>query len=63
MPDADHSDFAAECGKGTYVRALARDLGRALGCFGHVRALRRTRVGPFAESRHDFTGRTGGFVP
>jgi tRNA pseudouridine55 synthase len=40
----------AECGKGTYVRAIARDLGRALGCFGHVTALRRTRVGPFLEA-------------
>ncbi|MCA0400971.1 MAG: tRNA pseudouridine(55) synthase TruB [Proteobacteria bacterium] len=39
----------AACGKGTYVRAIARDLGRALGCYGHVTALRRTRVGPFAE--------------
>ena len=39
--------FEAECGKGTYVRAIARDLGRVLGCFGHVTALRRTRVGPF----------------
>ena len=48
--------FEAECGKGTYVRALARDLGRALGCCGHVSALRRTAVGPFAEARHDFAG-------
>ncbi len=39
----------AACGKGTYVRAIARDMGRALGCFGHVTALRRTRVGPFDE--------------
>jgi tRNA pseudouridine55 synthase len=46
-PDADHTSFEAECGKGTYVRALARDLGRALGCCGHVVALRRTAVGPF----------------
>ena len=37
----------AECGKGTYIRAIARDLGRALGCYGHVVELRRTRVGPF----------------
>jgi tRNA pseudouridine55 synthase len=50
MPDADHAVFAAECGKGTYVRALARDLGRALGSLGHVCALRRGRVGPFGES-------------
>ena len=39
----------AECGKGTYVRSLARDLGRTLGCFGHVSALRRAAVGPFGE--------------
>lgn len=48
--DADHSLFEAECGKGTYVRALARDLGRQLGCFGHVTALRRTGVGPFTQA-------------
>jgi tRNA pseudouridine55 synthase len=47
--DRDRSILEADCGKGTYVRALARDLGRALGCLGHVAALRRTRVGPFAE--------------
>jgi tRNA pseudouridine55 synthase len=50
MPDADHTVLAAECGKGTYVRSLARDMGRALGCFGHVSALRRTAVGPFQEA-------------
>ena len=49
VPDADHAVFEAECGKGTYVRSLARDMGRALGCLGHVRALRRTAVGPFGE--------------
>jgi tRNA pseudouridine55 synthase len=49
--DADHAVFEAECGKGTYVRALARDLGRKLGCLGHVEALRRTRVGPFDETQ------------
>jgi tRNA pseudouridine55 synthase len=48
-PDADHAVFKAECGKGAYVRGLARDMGRALGCFGHVAALRRTSVGPFGE--------------
>jgi tRNA pseudouridine55 synthase len=47
MPDRDHAVFEAECGKGTYVRALARDMGRRLGCFGHVVALRRMAVGPF----------------
>jgi len=43
--------FEAECGKGAYVRALARDIGRLLGCFGHVVLLRRTRVGPFSAAR------------
>ena len=47
--DPDEAVFEAHCGKGTYVRAIARDLGRLLGCFGHVVALRRTRVGPFTE--------------
>jgi tRNA pseudouridine55 synthase len=50
LPDPHHAVFAAECGKGTYVRALARDMGRVLGCFGHVDALRRTAVGPFTEA-------------
>ncbi|NUJ80218.1 tRNA pseudouridine(55) synthase TruB [Methylocystis sp. FS] len=45
----DDATFVMECGKGAYVRAVARDLGRILGCFGHVTALRRTRVGPFLE--------------
>ncbi|WP_457487877.1 tRNA pseudouridine(55) synthase TruB [Tardiphaga sp. P5_C10] len=50
QPDSDHAVFEAECGKGTYVRALARDIGRLLGCYGHISALRRTLVGPFAEA-------------
>jgi tRNA pseudouridine55 synthase len=37
-----------ECGKGTYVRALARDMGRDLGCYGHIAQLRRIEVEPFA---------------
>ena len=45
----EKATFSAQCGKGTYVRAIARDLGRLLGCYGHVTALRRTRVGPFTE--------------
>ena len=49
IPDPDHAVLEAECGKGTYVRSLARDLGRTLGCFGHVSALRRATVGPFGE--------------
>jgi tRNA pseudouridine55 synthase len=46
-PDPSHATFVMECGKGTYVRSFARDLGRKLACFGHISALRRTRVGPF----------------
>jgi len=49
MPDDATSVFEADCGKGTYVRALARDLGRLLGCYGHVTQLRRTRVGTFSD--------------
>ncbi len=49
VPDEDTAVLEARCGKGTYVRAIARDLGRALGCRGHVVGLRRTRVGPFGE--------------
>ena len=45
--DADQCVFEMVCGKGTYVRAFARDLGRALGCLGHVGALTRLAVGPF----------------
>ena len=47
MPDADHATFDVTCGKGTYVRALARDLAEALGSVGHVSALRRLSVGRF----------------
>ncbi len=48
-PDADHARFEVVCGKGSYMRALARDLGEVLGCGGHVSALRRLAVGPFTE--------------
>jgi tRNA pseudouridine55 synthase len=50
-PDADTAVFVAECGKGAYVRALARDLGRRLGVCGHVIQLRRLGVGPFGEEQ------------
>jgi len=46
-PDAGHARFRALSGKGMYVRALARDLATALGTYGYVKQLRRTRVGPF----------------
>ena len=49
----DHTDdtatFETRCGKGTYVRSLARDIGRDLVCYGHITELRRTAVGPFLE--------------
>ncbi|MEM1307013.1 MAG: tRNA pseudouridine(55) synthase TruB [Pseudomonadota bacterium] len=51
MPDAATTVIEAQCGKGTYVRAIARDLGRMLGCFGHVVQLRRTAVGAFAQDQ------------
>ncbi len=47
---SDRTVFEAECGKGTYVRSLARDMGRLLGCYGHICALRRTLCGPFTEA-------------
>ena len=46
-PDADHVTLEMTCGKGGYVRSIARDLGEALGCYGHVRELRRIWSGPF----------------
>ena len=48
--DADHARFRVHCGKGTYVRALVRDLARTLGTVGHITRLRRTRCGPFMET-------------
>ncbi|MGE5442000.1 MAG: tRNA pseudouridine(55) synthase TruB, partial [Bacteroidota bacterium] len=50
-PDADRAVFEVSAGKGVYMRALARDLGRALGTVGHVIALRRLAVGPFSETQ------------
>lgn len=47
--ETDMAHFEVECGKGTYVRSLARDFGRELGCFGHISSLRRSFVAPFAE--------------
>ena len=62
-PDPDHAVFAAECGKGTYVRALARDMGRALGCFGHVSGAAAHGRRPVRRKFHDCSGTAGGFVP
>jgi tRNA pseudouridine55 synthase len=50
MPDADNAIFELICGKGTYVRALARDLGLRLGTAAHARDIRRLQAGPFNES-------------
>jgi tRNA pseudouridine55 synthase len=47
MPNADQCRLRMVCGKGGYVRAIARDLGQKLGCFGHINDLRRTWSGPF----------------
>lgn len=49
-PDADHVDLEMVCGKGGYVRSIARDLGKSLGCLGHVQWLRREWSGPFRAS-------------
>ena len=49
-PDADRARMRLVCGKGGYVRAIARDLGRELGCLGHVESLRRVWSGPFELS-------------
>ena len=46
-PDADHVELEMTCGKGGYVRSIARDLGAELGCYGHVLNLRRIWSGPF----------------
>ncbi|MGB3278452.1 MAG: tRNA pseudouridine(55) synthase TruB [Pseudorhodobacter sp.] len=50
-PDADHVELEMVCGKGGYVRSIARDLGAALGCLGHVQWLRRTWSGPFTAEQ------------
>ena len=50
IPDTDHAIFDVICGKGTYIRSMARDVGRALSCLAHVSALRRIQVGPLKEA-------------
>ncbi|MGO1119663.1 tRNA pseudouridine(55) synthase TruB [Rhodovibrionaceae bacterium A322] len=49
QPDENTAFFDVDCGKGTYIRSLARDLGEVLGTRAHVCALRRLQVGPFTE--------------
>ncbi|MEN3929718.1 tRNA pseudouridine(55) synthase TruB [Microvirga sp. W0021] len=48
--EGNQTVIAADCGKGTYIRSIARDMGRKLGCFAHIATLRRTRVGHFTEA-------------
>ncbi len=50
IPDRDHASFEVRCGKGTYIRSLARDLAVVLGTVGHVVSIRRIVSGPFDES-------------
>ena len=47
----DSADFTVRCGKGTYIRSLARDMARALGSAGHITTLRRTKVGKFQAAQ------------
>lgn len=49
--DPDTAELEAVCGKGVYIRSLARDLAQSVGTVGHIAALRRTRVGPFREAQ------------
>ena len=49
-PDPDRAVLEMTCGKGGYVRAIARDLGARLGCLAHVETLRRTATGPWSEA-------------
>lgn len=51
LDDSDHARFEVTCSKGTYVRALGRDLGAKLGCLGTISMLRRTKVGNFTQDR------------
>ena len=49
VPDGNHAEFEVTCGKGTYMRSLARDIALSLGTYGHIAALRRLSTGPFDE--------------
>ena len=50
-PTPDTAEFEVECGKGTYIRAMARDLARSLGTVGHVASMRRLAVGAMTEAQ------------
>lgn len=49
--EGSRAEIDVACSKGTYIRTLAQDIGRALGCYAHLAALRRTHVGPFSLDR------------
>ncbi|OZI47089.1 tRNA pseudouridine(55) synthase TruB [Bordetella genomosp. 4] len=49
--NGSQAEIDVACSKGTYIRTLAQDIGRALGCYAHLAALRRTHVGPFSLDR------------
>jgi tRNA pseudouridine55 synthase len=50
-PGGSLAEVRVRCSKGTYIRSLARDIGAALGCGGHLASLRRERIGPFSRER------------
>ena len=57
-------EFEVDCGAGTYIRSIARDVGEALGCGGYIEVLVRTRIGPFTLSdAHDPRGLTAESIP
>ncbi len=60
--ETDWADFEVRCGKGTYIRSLARDLGAALGTLAFVAELRRTACGPFTEIQAISLDKLGSFV-
>jgi tRNA pseudouridine55 synthase len=66
IPDPDHAVFLVTCGKGAYMRSLARDFAVALGTVGHIVELRRLAVGPFTEDQAiplDYEGDFGHSAP
>ena len=59
----DELDILVDCSKGTYIRSLAHDLGAALGCGGHLSALRRERIGPYDVADAFVLDEIAPFVP
>ena len=59
----DELDLLVDCSKGTYIRSLAHDLGAALGCGGHLSALRRERIGPYDVADAFVLDEIAPFVP